>query len=133
MNSIENVLEQINHARLNGDFELVKRLSKKELENPRISDEVRIKIMDEIAHMYLDSFLIWINEIKKIDISFDKYTMLGAIAIEWAKFSNHLVSSTPYMKELIDAAPEDVREIFLSVDADVEAAKKAKKNDPGIL
>ena len=128
MNSTESVLEQINHARLNGDFEMVKRLSKKELENPRISDEDRVKIMDEIAHMYLDSFLVWINEIKKIDISFDKYTMLGAIAIEWAKFSNHLVASTPYMQEMIEAAPEEVRERFLSVDADVEAAKAAMRD-----
>ena len=128
MNSIENVLEQIKHARLNGDFDVVKRLSKKALENPRISDEVRVKIMDEIAHMYLDSFLVWINEIKKIDISFDKYTMLGAIAIEWAKFSNHLVASTPYMQEMIEADAEEVRERFLSVDADVEAAKAAMRD-----
>ncbi|MYK96746.1 hypothetical protein F4009_22585, partial [Candidatus Poribacteria bacterium] len=55
------VLNAIESARENGDFDSVKRLSKRELENPQ-SDIDPLLIMDQIAHMYLDSFLIWLNE-----------------------------------------------------------------------
>lgn len=132
MNSTD-VLDQIVQAREEGDFDLVKRLSKEELENPHISDKYRLLIMDQIAHMYLDSFLVWVNEMKKIDMSFDKYNMLCGIAIELAKGSNHLLHYTPYMKEMGDAAPEEVINVFLSVDEDVEKAEEAQKDDRGIL
>ena len=75
----KDVLNAIESARGNGDFDSVKRLSKSALENPQ-SDIDSLRIMEQIAHMYLDSFLIWINEIRKIDKNFDKQTGLRGIA-----------------------------------------------------
>ena len=122
MNSTENVLKRIENAREEGDFDLVKRLSKEALEDPQ-SDISDLLIMDQIAHMYLDSFLIWVNEMKKIDPSVDKYRVLCNIAIGLAEnsgSSDPLVVYTPYTEKMADAAPEVVREEFLSVDTDGE-------------
>ena len=153
MNSTENVLEQIEKARLNGDFELVKRLSKEALEDPQ-SDIPDLLIMSEIAHMYLDGFLVWVNEIRKKsggvdfyraidqllkedsisaeDYNYlkwvvDKHDVLRGIAQDLEDHRDELVWYTPYMREMGEASPEKVREDFLSTDGDVEAAKETKE------
>ena len=119
LNAIESaeVLNVIESARDNGDFDSVKRLSKIALENSQ-SDRDTLLIMNQIAHMYLDSFLIWSNEMKKIDKNVDTHTTLHGIAQQlenggWAGY-------TRYMREMIKADAEEVRNNFLSVDDDKE-------------
>ena len=128
MNSTD-VLKKIETARKNGDFDSVKRLSKQELENPRISDKDRVGIMDQIAHMYLDSFLVWVNEMKKIDPDVDKYSVLRKIAQNFEDNPNVLLWYTEYMREMMEAEAEEVRNNFLSVNDDVEKAKEILKNE----
>ena len=138
----KNVLEMINNARVNGDFDLVKRLSKRELENPE-SDIDPLDIMNEIAHMYLDSCLIWVNEMRKKANEMRKWSAdpnkqdaLGSICTIGKQFEeqpNLQPGYTKYIRKMIDAAPEEVRNVFLSVDADMEKSKKARKDDRGIL
>ena len=132
MNSTD-VLDQIEQAREEGDFDLVKRLSKEELENPHISDKYRLLIMDQVAHMYLDSFLIWVNEMKRIDMTENKRDVLRRIAQNSENTPHKRIFYTAYMRKMIEAEPEEVRNVFLSVDEDVEKAKEAKKDDRGIL
>ena len=157
MNSTENVLEQIETARLSGDFDSVKRLSKKALEDPQ-SDIPDLLIMDQIAHMYLDSFLVWINEMKKTigdgngqdvlsatteeyrerlsriitDGHVNKYNVLCDIAIGLAKNYNQLVFHTPCIAKMMVADAEEVREKFLSVDG-LEDDNETQENDPRVL
>jgi len=113
MNSTD-VLKSIEDARINGDFDLVKELSKSELENPQ-SNINPLEIMDQIAHMYLDSFLIWVNEMKKINRAVDKHSTLRLIAQHLEDQPNSLVSYTPYMEQMAQADAEVVRNKFLSV------------------
>ena len=127
MNS-RDVLKVIENARVNGDFDLVKRLSKRELENPQ-SDIDPLLIMDQIAHMYLDSFLVWANEMKKIDSNFQKHGTLRIIAQQLENQPNGLVCYTSYMKQMAVADAEEVRNNFLSVDDGIEAAKKAMEDE----
>ncbi len=126
MNSTD-VLKTIENARENGDFDLVKRLSKKALENPQ-SDINPLLIMDQIAHMYLDSFLIWVNEMKKIDKNVDKHRTLRLIAQHLEDTPNNLKVYTRYMQEMAAADAEEVRNNFLSVD-DIEKAKEILKDE----
>ena len=126
MNSTD-VLKAIENAREIGDFDSVKRLSKKELENPQ-SDIEPLDIMDQIAHMYLDSFLVWVNEMKKIDPAVDKHWTLHRIA-EHLEGPNRLTDYTQYIKEMRAADAEEVRNNFLSVDADIEKAKELMKEE----
>ena len=130
MNSTD-VLKTIENARVNGDFDLVKRLSKQELENPQ-SDVDPQSIMDQIAHMYLDSFLVWVNEMKKIDRPLNKYNALRAIAQDLEDNPKTQVFYTQYMKEMIAADAEEVRNIFLSVDDD-DDDEGARQDGRGIL
>ena len=104
LNAIESaeVLNAIESARDNGDFDSVKRLSKMALENSQ-SDIDSLRIMEQIAHMYLDSFLIWFNEMKKIDTNGVNNTVLHGIAQDlenggWPGY-------TQYMREMIKADP----------------------------
>lgn len=131
MNS-KNVLSAIEAARENGDFDSVKRLSKEALENPQSSIS-SLLIMDQIAHMYLDGFLIWVNEMKKIDKSVDKHSTLRRIASNLENDPDKLMYYTQYMKEMIEASPEEVINIFLSVDDDMEEDIDDMKKDRGIL
>ena len=122
------VLNAIESARENGDFDSVKRLSKRELENPQ-SDIDPLLIMDQIAHMYLDSFLIWLNEMKKINKNVDKHTVLRKIADNLENNPDILQFYTRFMQEMIDASAEEVRNKFLCVDADIEKAKEILKGE----
>ena len=126
MNSTD-VLKDIENARENGDFDLVKRLSKRELENPQ-SDIDPVRIMDQIAHMYLDSFLIWVNGMKKIDGSVDKHSTLRLIAQHLEDDPAVLMCYTRYMKEMAAADAEEVRNNFLSTD-DIEEAKEVLRDN----
>ena len=126
MNS-EDVLKAIENARENGDFDLVKQLSKRALENPQ-SDINQLLVMDQIAHMYLDSFLIWVNEMKKIDGSVDKHSTLRLIAQHLEDNPAVLMFYTRYMKEMVVADAEKVRNNFLSGD-DMEEAKAVLKDN----
>ena len=131
--SSTDVLETIRNARVNGDFDLVKRLSKRELENPQSDRKHRLDIMNEIVHMYLDCHLIWINEIKRIDGVVNP-DALRVIAQKLEDNPNKPVNYTQYMKEMIATDAEEVRNIFLSVDDDdMEKAKEARKDARGIL
>ena len=108
----DDVLKAIEDARINGDFDLVKRLSKEALENPQ-SDIDSLLIMDQIAHMYLDSFLIWVNQMKKIDKSVDKHNMLRGIADHLELSNPYKVCYTQYMVEMTQADVEEVINNFL--------------------
>ena len=127
MNS-RDVLNAIEQARDSGDFDLVKQLSKRALENPQ-SDIDPLLIMEQIAHMFLDSYLIWVNEMKKININFDKHTVLRVIAEQLEEHSDKLVSYTGFMQEMIEASAEDVRNKFLNVDDAIEKAKEILKGE----
>lgn len=122
-----NVLEAIENARLKGDFDLVKRLSKTELENPQ-SDINALEIMNQIAHMYLDCFLIWVHEMQKIEPTVNKYSTLSVIA-QHLKSSDISTDYTEYIKEMRRADAEEVRNIFLSVDDDVDDRVEKAKED----
>ena len=126
MNSA-NVLQAIEKARVNGDFDLVKRLSKRELEDPQ-SDINPLLIMDQIAHMYLDSFLVWVHEMQKIGGGFDKHNTLRRIA-QHLENPNVLTDYTQYIKEMRETDAAEVRNNFLSVDDNVEKAKEAMKKE----
>lgn len=136
MSKTTDVLQTIRNARNKGDFELVKRLSKRELENPQ-SDIDALDIMNEVAHMGLDWFLIWINEMKKRSGSYgDKPNELRRIAQQLedqeGKPENLMMFYTDYMKELIGTDAEEVRNKLLSVDTDdidIEKAKEAMKKE----
>ena len=110
MNSTD-VLKDIENARENGDFDLVKQLSKRELENPQ-SDINPLLIIDQIAHMYLDSFLIWVNEMKKIDRAVDKHSTLRLIAQHLEENPAVLMYYTRYMEKMVAANAEEVRNKF---------------------
>lgn len=140
MSKTTDVLKRIENARENGDFDLVKQLSKRALENPQ-SDINPVLIMDQIAHMYLDSFLIWVHEMQKIDPTVNKDATLLVIAHHLA-INQHLASKnlsiledyTQYIKEMREADAEEVRNNFLSVDDDdVEKSKEARRDGRGIL
>ena len=130
MNSTD-VLKTIENARENGDFDLVKQLSKRALENPQ-TDRDRLLIMDQIAHMYLDSFLIWVNEMKKIHRDVDKHSMLRGIAQHLENGSDKFMGYTAYMQQMAAADAEEVRNNFLSVDDDdddIEEAREVLRNE----
>ena len=127
MNSTD-VLKAIEDARENGDFDLVKQLSKRALENPQ-SDIDPLLIMNQIAHMYLDSFLIWVNQMKKINTSVDKHNMLRGIADHLELSNLYKVCYTRYMVEMTQEDVEKVINNFLSVDDNMEKAKKILKDE----
>lgn len=127
----EDVLQAIKDARENGNFDLVKRLSKRELENPQ-SDINSLLIMEQIAHMHLDSFLVWVNEMKKIDPSVNKYDTLFRIA-QHLRTPDLSTDYTRYIKEMRRADAEEVRNNFLSVDDDSVDDDMEKSEDRGIL
>ena len=139
MSKTTDVLKTIENARENGNFDLVKQLSKKELEKPQ-SDIDRVRIMDQIAHMYLDSFLIWVHEMQKIEPTLDKSGTLLIIAHHLginqylaSKNLSILEDYTQYIKEMREADAEEVRNNFLGVDDDVEKSKEARRDGRGIL
>lgn len=101
MSKTTDVLKRIENARENGDFDLVKRLSKRALENPQ-SDINPVLIMDQIAHMHLDNFLVWVNEMKKIDSSVNKHDVLCKISQDLKDNPDKLLWYTQYMKEMIE-------------------------------
>ena len=123
----DDVLQSIKDAREIGDFDSVKRLSKKELENPQ-SNINPLLIMDEIAHMFLDIFLIWVNEMEKKDptVNMNKHVTLRLIAGH-LEDPNARVGYTQYIREMIEADAEEVINNFLSVDDNVEKAKEVMK------
>lgn len=127
MNS-RDVLKTIENARENGDFDLVKQVSKRELEYPQ-SDIDPVLIMDQIAHMYLDCFLIWVNEMKKIHGTVDKHSVLHQIAQQLEDNPDKQLSWTRYMQKMMKADAEEVRNIFLSVDDAMEKVKEILKNE----
>lgn len=133
MSKTTDVLKRIENARENGNFDLVKRLSKKALENPQ-SDIDPVLIMDQIAHMYLDSFLIWVHEMQKIYPTFDKSGTLRIIA-NHLENPNMSTNYTRYIKEMREADAEEVKNNFLGVDDDddVEKSKEARRDGRGIL
>ena len=129
----DDVLQSIKDAREIGDFDSVKRLSKKELENPQ-SNINPLLIMDEIAHMFLDIFLIWVNEMEKKDptVNMNKHVNLRLIAGH-LEDPNTRVDYTQYIREMIEADAEEVINNFLSVNDNVEKAREVMKDGRGIL
>ena len=134
MNS-RDVLNAIEQARDRGDFDLVKELGKSALENPQ-SDIDPVLIMDQIAHMFLDACLIWVNEMKKIDENVDMHQLLRDkpntlryIADNLENPHLNLPCYTQFMREMAEASAEDVRNKFLNVDDKIEKAKAILKGE----
>lgn len=119
-------VKDIQNARENGDFDSVKRLSKKELENSQ-SDANPLEIMNEIAHMYLDSFLIWVHEMEKIGGTIN-YEGLHNI-VQDLENPNTSTGYTQFIREMKAADPEEVRNKFLSVNDDMGKIKEALKDE----
>ncbi len=105
MNS-ENKIEEIKQARVNGNFPHAKKLASIELEKFD-DDGYRVAIMNEMAHMHLDLFLIWLNEMRKIDNSVNKYDMLYGIEHHLRLNPDKLSGYTEYMVKLANLPQEE--------------------------
>ena len=84
--------------------------------------------MDQIAHMYLDSFLIWVHEMQKIGGGFNKHDTLRVIS-QHLKNHNASTNYTQYIREMRAPGTEELLNKFLSVDDDMEEAKEAMKDE----
>ena len=108
----ENKIEEIRQARVNGNFLDAKKLAIIELEKSN-DDDYRVAIMDEMAHIHLDLFLIWLNEIRKINSSLNKCDTLYIIEHQLRLNPDKLLVYTEYMKKLVNLPHEEVLdEIF---------------------
>lgn len=109
MNS-ENKIEQIEKARVNGNFAHAKKLAVIELEES--DDDYRVAIMDQLAHIHLDLFLIWLNEMKKIK-PVNKYDTLYMIEHHLRLNRDKLSEYTEHMTKLANLShKEALEEIF---------------------
>ena len=110
MNS-ENKIEQIEKARVNGNFAHAKSLAISGLQESD-DDAYRLAIMDQIAHLHLDLFLIWLNEMKKIK-PVNKYDVLYRIEHHLRLNPDELSRYTEYMLKLASLPHEEaLEEIF---------------------
>ena len=110
MNS-ENKIGQIEKARENGNFAHAKALAINELESSNDND-YRLAIMDQMAHIHLDSFLIWLNEMRKIDSSVNKYDTLYGIEHHLRLHPDQLSEYTEYMVKLANLPHEEALDMI---------------------